>query len=1051
MDLPTLSVSLFGGFQIYCGETSLTERFKPRLQTLIAYLLLHRNTPLSRQQLAFHFWPDSTDAQARANLRKSVYRLRQIFPDVDNYLELEGATMSWHAGTPLQLDVAEFETTLETAEREESSQKATLLQAAIALYQGSLLPDFYDDWVLAARERLRQRYLYALQALAKVHEQQRDYASAIPLVRQLLREDPLVEEAYRHLMRLQALGGDVAGALRTYHRCARQLEQELGVDPGEATQETYRRLLDRREPLEPSPARRAPRQVSLVGQEGAWQQLLQAWRLAAAGRPQAVLISGEAGIGKTRLAEELLSWTNRQGLATLTAACFPMETPLPLRPISDWLRSQAVGRALPALAPRWRSELARILPELLAVDPALEMPRPMTEAWQQQHFFTALVEAVTSAGEPLLLFVDDLHWADADTLSWLHFLARQTGDRRLLLLATVRSEEVGRRHPLPAWWEGLARLVSVHEIALQPLNAKATASLASNLLGKGIDEETAVALHAETEGNPFFTVEMVRAGFPQQKEPLPDKVRSVIEIRLSRLTSQAQEVAGLAAVIGRSFSFSTLAAASPQPDEEVLSSLDELWQKQIVREQEEHGYDFTHDKIRQVALLRLSPTRRRWWHGRVAGALEQLSPGKVQSAHGQIAVHWEAAGKIEKAVAAYQRAGEEAKTLYANDEALDAYRKALALLAIHTLDDVRIRRTQLLSQLGAVLLRTGRKQEAQTAFEDALQCMPSGFTEETPLHRLLGDSLGAQGLFEQALAAYGRAEAALPARDYLAAGPESAYWIDIQLSRLNLFYGQGDASRIRALMDDVGPFVERQGTAQQRVRYLFGGALLGVRLARYAPPLDEALSYSERALQASREADLSWQTCHSHFGVGFVRLWRGEEEQAQAQFETALEMAEEIGHEEIRLLALTYLCVLNRRRNARIPAAAFARQSLEVARAGKWETYIAAAKANLAWVAWRSGDQDQAWRQGTYALDLWKDSAYPFQWLASWPLLDITLTRGEIEKSLDLAHALLAPSQQRLPDAITSALESALQAEALPAAHTHLEVALRLAREHRFL
>jgi DNA-binding SARP family transcriptional activator len=1051
MVLPTLSVYMLGGFQIYHGERPLMDSFKPRLQALLAYLLLHRKTPPSRQFLAFHFWPDSTEARARANLRKLVYRLRQVFPEIEHYLELEAATLSCRERAPIWLDVADFEARMGMVDSTSVQEQQEILEAALALYKGNLLPDVYDDWILALREQLHQRYLGALDLLAERLEARRNYVAAEQTVRRLLREDPLQESAYRRLMRLQTLSGDVAGALRSYHRCTRLLEQEFGVEPCEATQQVYLRLLERREPLEPAPTTNAPRLLPLVGRDVAWQQLLDAWKLADAGRPQVVVISGEAGIGKTRLAEELLSWTNRQGITTLSAACFAAEAPLPLLPVADWLRSEAGGRALPALGTRWRNEVARILPEMLAADSELEMPRPMTEAWQKQHFFMALAEAVTVAGEPLLLFLDDLHWAAAETLDWLHFLVRQKGDRRFLLVVTVRSEELALDHSLFSWQQALARVIPLQWITLDRLTPGATAALASSILGRSLEHETVATLHRETEGNPLFTVEMVRAGIERSPGTLPEKMHSVIEHRLVQLSPAAQQVAALAAVIGRSFAFPLLKAAGPQSEAELIDSLDELWQRQIIREQGENGYDFSHDKIREVALGRLDVARRRWWHRRVAEALERSFAGQMESTYGQIALHWEGAGEHKKAAAAYQLAGEEAKRLFANDEALHAYRKALGLLESYTTTGLCAQRAQLFSELGSILLRTGRNQEAQAAFEDALQSMPPGSAQEARLHRLLGDSLEAQRLYEEALAAYVRAEAALPDKEQLSPGPELGHWIDIQLSRLGLFYRQGDTRRIRVLMDDVGPIVERQGAPQQRIRYLLAGGLLSVLRARYAQPLDEALLYSQRALRASREADLKWQICHSHFGVGFIRLWRGEGEQAQGEFETALGMAEEIGYEEVRLLSLTYLCVLNRRRTACMQAETFARQSLEVARAGKWDTYIAAGEANLAWVAWSSGDANDARQRGNLALDLWQGSAYPFQWLALWPLLAISLEAGEVEKALNLARALLAPTQQRLPAPVTLAVESALQAETLPGAHSHLEVALRLAQEHRFL
>jgi DNA-binding SARP family transcriptional activator len=572
---PVLKVYMLGEFQIRCGEMLLTGSLMPRLRSLIAYLLLHRSSVPSRQQLAFLFWPDSTEKQARTNLRKAIYRLRQEFPALETFLELEGARLSWRADAAVWLDVAEFETRLQAAETARARQQPELLEAALALYKGDLLPDLHDDWVLPLRERLRQHYLDGLDRLAELQEAGRDYAAAVRTTRRLLLEDAMRERSYRRLMRLQALGGDVAGALHTYHKCAALLAQELGVEPSSATQAAYRQLLQHQARPPQALDSRAPRHLPLIGRDRSWQALLHAWR-SAAGAPQAVFISGEAGIGKTRLAEELVVWAGRQGISCLKAVCYAAGEQLPLAPVADWLRSEPVQRALRALAPRWRSEVARVLPELLATDPELEMPRPMTEAWQQQHLFRAVAEAVLAAGEPLLLFLDDLHWADANTLAWLHFLMRQKHDAGILFLATHRSDEIVPGHPLPAWQHELARTVPVRHIALSRLDASATATLASHLLREDLDTAAAHALYQVTEGNPLFTVEMARAGLNRSKPALPDKIRSVIEFHLGRLTPPARELLDLAALIGRSFTFPLLAAASPLPNREVVRRLDEL-------------------------------------------------------------------------------------------------------------------------------------------------------------------------------------------------------------------------------------------------------------------------------------------------------------------------------------------------------------------------------------------------------------------------------------------------------------------------------------------
>ncbi|MCP4517469.1 MAG: ATP-binding protein, partial [Delftia sp.] len=158
-----------------------------------------------------------------------------------------------------------------------------------------------------------------------------------------------------------------------------------------------------------------PVALPLVGRQREWQALQSLWKKAANGEPRCVLIKGEAGIGKTRLAEELLSWANRQGITTAASACYAAEGQLPYAPIADWLRSEDLRARLPALEGKWRTECARLLPELLAQQPDLPAPGPLTEAWQRQHLFTALAHAVLSAVRPIILLIDDLQWCDQDT------------------------------------------------------------------------------------------------------------------------------------------------------------------------------------------------------------------------------------------------------------------------------------------------------------------------------------------------------------------------------------------------------------------------------------------------------------------------------------------------------------------------------------------------------------------------------------------------------------------------------------------------------------
>ncbi len=300
----------------------------------------------------------------------------------------------------------------------------------------------------------------------------------------------------------------------------------------------------------------------------------------------------------------------------------------------------------------------------------------MTEEWQRQHFFEALARALLRTGtnhshygQPLLLLLDDLQWCDNDTLEWLHYLLRFEPGARLLLIGTVRSEEILPGHPLVAFLGALQRDGLVTEVALRPLNTLETASLAEHILGDQLDPAMSNTLFHETEGNPLFVVEMVRAGtlgqhgraqpgtvspLPLLTQPgstLPPTMQIVLAARLTQLSPSARELANVAAVIGHEFTFVVLARATRESEDTVVRGLDELWQRRIVREQDAGAaetYDFSHDKLREQAYASLSPAHRHLLHRHVAEALEEVFAKDLDAVSGQIAAHFERAGLPEQ-------------------------------------------------------------------------------------------------------------------------------------------------------------------------------------------------------------------------------------------------------------------------------------------------------------------------------------------------------------------------------------------------------------------
>ncbi|HEX6479354.1 MAG TPA: BTAD domain-containing putative transcriptional regulator [Ktedonobacteraceae bacterium] len=715
---PTLQMRLLGEFSLIYAGQQVTSLNSMRLQSLLAYLMLHRDVPQQRQRLAFLFWPDTTEAQARNNLRQLIHQLRQAFPPVEHYLSADIHMLHWRPITPFQLDVAEFKQALTLADAATRQHDQHVLQVALeqadSLYRGDLLPDCYDEWIYPERERLRQRHRQALEHLLQLFEAQGDTVAAIRSAQRLIALDPLSEDLYRRLMRLFARNNDRASALHVYHTCVTTLQREMGVEPDPATREVYERLLQQEAPVTQPIVHQSPPAATptLIGRAREWERLHAAWQAALDGESHFVLVTGEAGIGKSRLAEDFLLWANQQGAVTARTRSYAAEGQLSLAPVTEWLRSEGLRAPLRQLDKVWLTEVVRLLPELLEERPELPPYSPVAEYGQRQRFFEALARAILMAPQPLLLVLDDLQWCDQETLAWLHFLLRFEPAARLLVIGCARAEELPPQHPLHTLLLHLRTTMPVTEIPIEPLDAAETAKLASQVAKRELDVDSVMRLYHETEGYPLFVVEMIRAGLeralagpptvgtdvsrPEHSETdrshrqspldgarmLPSRVHAVLAGRLLQLSASAHGFVELAAIIGREFTLDVLIGASLADADSAVHALDELWQKRIVREHGANSYDFTHDKLREVAYAEISAPQRRLLHHRVAQALEAIHADDLDSVSGQLASHYERAGMIEQALPYYQRAAAVAQRVYANEDAISLLSRSLELLEL---------------------------------------------------------------------------------------------------------------------------------------------------------------------------------------------------------------------------------------------------------------------------------------------------------------------------------------------------------------------------------
>ena len=353
-------------------------------------------------------------------------------------------------------------------------------------------------------------------------------------------------------MELQAGLGDRAAALATYHRCASVLERELGIEPDEATHAVLRRLLARPSTAETGTAGAVP----FVGRAREVGVLRAAWRSAAAGRPGVVLVRGSPGVGKSRLVTEVTEAARRAGAVVATAHCFATSGRLALAPIAAWLRSTEVQATLGGLDPVWRAEVDRLVPS----SGGDATSRALADTWQRHRFYEGVARALLGVGRPMLLVLDNVQWCDEETLSFLTFCLGLLPRAPVLLAATLRDDGGPDDAALADWVAHLRASGMLTDLALGPFDEKDTARLAEALRGGPLPDSERGLLAAVTGGFPLHVVEAMRA-VGRGSLPAGD-LAAVLRNRLDQAGPAAQEIAGIAAAVGRDVTLDLLAVAA---------------------------------------------------------------------------------------------------------------------------------------------------------------------------------------------------------------------------------------------------------------------------------------------------------------------------------------------------------------------------------------------------------------------------------------------------------------------------------------------------------
>ncbi|MFQ5854951.1 MAG: tetratricopeptide repeat protein [Anaerolineae bacterium] len=720
-----LHIQTLGDLQLWRDNESIPPRaWKTRkTRTLFAILLTYRNRVLSQDQLIEWVWPDLTLASARNSLQVAISHLRRVLePKLkrsasSRFVLTEPPGYRLDTSRDCWVDADEFEAHYRRAvaaeQRGDRMAALACYQEAAACYRGDYLPEeAYADWAIAERDRLCDLYLDVLERQAQLLLDAGDFPGAIQACHQILARDPWRERIYRRLMRYYYLSGDRAAALAVYDRCRQILADELGVEPLAQTQALREAILndtlDLTQPrpssrpgaFDPVPALRSP----FMGRQREMAILREAWERVLAGQPQFVLISGVAGIGKSRLLAEFRAQLVGEDIRVLQTCSYEMERSLVYRPVLELVNEHLPQRPrreiLEHLGP-FLSVVSPLLPHLHELHPNATTHHPLPPEQERQRVRESLAQCLrlTVGHRPAVCMFEDLQWADSSTLDLLQYAVRSGGlDVPHLFVATYRPEEVERGHPIYALRRDLYQSGLLTEIIVSPLLPGEVTALVGQLAGspeRGL--RLGRRLFDETSGNPFYLIEILRALFQAgviwvdssgrwrtdydeitenyQELMLPVTVREVILDRVARLDRNQQEWLAAAAAIGRPFDFELLRAVTGAESDALLTAVETWERRQLIRERTDGRYDFDHDKIREVLYQKLSSARRKRLHARVAESLEQLSMGAVED----LARHCLQAEVWDKALTYHIEAGRRAANIYAFDQALDFFTVAQSL------------------------------------------------------------------------------------------------------------------------------------------------------------------------------------------------------------------------------------------------------------------------------------------------------------------------------------------------------------------------------------
>ena len=665
----------------------------PKCLALVTYLALEPG-PHPREELAALLWGDFPEKAARASLRQALRRVRASLEDglclSHNQVELRG---------PVASDVTAF---IEAAR----TDPVEAARYDVAHFLSGLTPPrapAFDEWASARRRHLMRLFQEVAAELFRRAMAASRWREAARWADTWLECEPMSEEATRAAMEAWYLAGDRGAALARFAAYRDRLAADLGAAPSARLRELLGRIESEAGMRAVRIPRRAPEPVApsfdcaLIGREQPWRQLVRSWTAAAAGRGGLVLIEGEAGVGKTRLAEDFLRFAAAEGGTVLRGRGYDARSGIPFGPVVEVLRGALEAPGVATTGAEWLSEVTRLAPELRRRFPAVPEPGPAARATERWRLFEGVAQVLLAVAEerPTALFVDDLQWCDADTCALLHFLVRRLEASAALVIGALAVDELERDSPAARLCRALRSRARATVVALPALTEAQVWQMIremGRLKSAAGARRFASRVFDVTDGNPFHIVELLKTLFAQgllavdeargewtaapagpygmHEFPLPTTVQVAIAERVARLPYVLRDLLAVVAVAGAGCPAEVLSSVLGVSRLRAAAIADELVERRLLAV-EKAVYRCAHPMIAAVVRGDLTASRSRELHRALAFALQaaEAGPGSREVA-GEVARHAERGGEPAVAFRHALVASEAALGRFAYEEAL---------------------------------------------------------------------------------------------------------------------------------------------------------------------------------------------------------------------------------------------------------------------------------------------------------------------------------------------------------------------------------------------